>query len=414
MSSGASAVGDEFAFIGSCNLENLEKLESDFQGYLYVCTDANDVGIEGGFQEASGIFKYSRGAHVPFDPQALAFAVPKVTADEIDINEIWLAAVRQYAAFEQALDALPRPVLVHCASGRRASCIIDVYNAVKKGTPFKAMIDSSVMRWHGSANMMQWAQTVIDAFQLRSLPATSDRSLLFRQTYEKESSTYSYLLAEQNSKEAILIDPVLETVERDRALVERLGLKLKYVVNTHVHADHITGSGKLKTIFEGGDEYSENALQSVISASSQAQSDIQLTHGDSLSFGDRKLYTVSTPGHTDGCMTFILDDLSACFTGDALLVGGCGRTDFQQGSSDSLFESVHSQIFSLPDSTIVYPAHDYLGNTSSTVGIERLTNPRLGGGKSVEEFRGIMANLDLPRPKKMDASVPANMVCGLN
>lgn len=406
-------LGDEFAFMGECSSATLEDLEQNFQGYLYLCTDSGDVGVNpGGFQDACEVFKYSRGAHVAFDPSALAFAVPKVTADELDINEIWLAAVRQYAAFEQALDALPRPVLVQCKSGRRASCVIDTYRAVKSGTPFKTLIDSNVMRWHGSANMMHWSETVINAFQLRALPSMSERSLIFRQLFEHESSTYTYLIAEQSSKEAILIDPVLETVARDQALVERLGLKLKYVINTHVHADHITGTGKLKEIFVG-DEIGEGAAKSAIAAVSQATCDVPLAHGDSLNIGNRRLVAVATPGHTDGCMTYILDDLSACFTGDALLIGGCGRTDFQQGSSDTLYDSVKKQIFSLPDSTIVYPAHDYKGNMSSTVGVERTTNPRLGGDKTLEEFRSIMANLNLPKPKKLDTSLPANMVCGV-
>lgn len=407
-------IGEEYGFMGACSLEVLEtQVEPAFQGYMYLCTDSGDVGVEsGGFQDASEVFKFSRGAHVPFDPQALAFSVPKVTADEVEVNEIWLAAVRQYADFEKALDALPRPVVIQCKSGRRASCVLDTYKAVKSGTPFKTMIDNSVMQWHGSANMRQWSETVINAFQLKALPPASERSLILRQLFEHESSTFTYLLAEQNSKEAILIDPVLETVARDQALVERLGLKLKYVINTHVHADHITGTGKLKQIF-AGDEIGEGAAKSAIASVSQAACDVPLAHGDSLTFGDRKLIAVSTPGHTDGCMTFILDDLSACFTGDALLIGGCGRTDFQQGSSNTLYGSVQKQILSLPDSTLVYPAHDYKGETSSTVGVERASNPRLGGGKTLEEFRSIMANLDLPKPKKLDVSLPANMACGV-
>ncbi|CAJ1062792.1 persulfide dioxygenase ETHE1%2C mitochondrial [Xyrichtys novacula] len=228
--------------------------------------------------------------------------------------------------------------------------------------------------------------------------------LFFRQLFEAESSTYTYLLADSDTKEAVLIDPVLETIERDLKLIHELGLDLKVAVNTHCHADHITSTGLMKKRLVG--------LKSAISKFSGASADIHLLAGDKITFGKHYLTVRETPGHTDGCVSLVTDDQSMVFTGDALLIRGCGRTDFQQGCPKKLYQSVHQQIFSLPDQCLVYPAHDYLGQTASTVGEERRFNPRLT--KSEDEFVNIMDNLNLPKPKKIDISVPANLVCGVH
>ncbi|KAM7267157.1 hypothetical protein ACFE04_009323 [Oxalis oulophora] len=235
--------------------------------------------------------------------------------------------------------------------------------------------------------------------------------LLFRQLFEKDSSTYTYLLADLShpDKPALLIDPVDKTVDRDLTLINDLGLKLIYAINTHVHADHVTGTGLLKTRAPG--------VKSVISKASCSKADIFVNHGDKLVFGHLCLEVRATPGHTLGCVTYVTGDAPnhpktrMAFTGDALLIRGCGRTDFQGGSSDQLYESVHSQIFTLPADTLIYPAHDYRGFAVSTVGEEKQYNPRLT--KDKETFKGIMANLNLPYPKMIDVAVPANMVCGL-
>ncbi|KAL2084081.1 hypothetical protein ACEWY4_019599 [Coilia grayii] len=230
------------------------------------------------------------------------------------------------------------------------------------------------------------------------------KGLLFRQLFESSSSTYTYLLADSDSKEAVLIDPVLETVDRDIKLIDELGLSLKVAVNTHCHADHITGTGLLKKRLFG--------LKSAISKLSGATADILLSEGDSITFGKHCLTVRETPGHTDGCVTLVAGDQSMAFTGDALLIRGCGRTDFQQGCSKRLYESVHGRIFTLPDHCLIYPAHDYKGQTVSTVEEEKKYNPRLT--KTLEEFVDIMNNLNLPKPKKIDIAVPANLVCGLH
>lgn len=235
--------------------------------------------------------------------------------------------------------------------------------------------------------------------------------LLFRQLFEKDSSTYTYLLADvaHPDKPALLIDPVDKTVDRDLNLVKELGLKLFYVINTHVHADHVTGTGLIKTKVPG--------VKSIISKASNSKADLFIEAGDNIYFGNLFLEVRATPGHTLGCVTYVTGDRPdqpqprMAFTGDALLMRGCGRTDFQGGSSHQLYHSVHSQIFTLPKNTLVYPAHDYKGFTVSTVGEEMLYNPRLT--KDEETFKTIMENLNLPYPKMIDIAVPANMVCGL-
>ncbi|WKA12963.1 hypothetical protein VitviT2T_030304 [Vitis vinifera] len=234
--------------------------------------------------------------------------------------------------------------------------------------------------------------------------------LLFRQLFEKESSTYTYLLADVShpDKPALLIDPVDRTVDRDLSLVKDLGLKLIYAINTHVHADHITGTGLIKT--------KAPAVKSIISKASNSKADILVQSGDKIYFGDLFLEVRATPGHTVGCVTYVTGEgpeqpqPRMAFTGDAVLIRGCGRTDFQGGSSETLYKSVHSQIFTLPKDALIYPAHDYRGFTVSTVGEEMLYNPRLT--KDEETFKNIMANLNLAYPKMIDIAVPANMVCG--
>lgn len=229
--------------------------------------------------------------------------------------------------------------------------------------------------------------------------------LKMRQLFDDESSTYTYLVWDEETKSGVLIDPVDTQVERDIKAAEEEGVNIIYGINTHAHADHITGTGILKTKVKG--------LKSIISKASKAQADISITPGQKIIFGNRYLSVRSTPGHTEGCVSYVTDDESMVFTGDALLIQGCGRTDFQGGSASVLFDSVHSQLFTLPDECIVYPAHDYKGRFSSTIEKEKTTNPRLGGGKTKEEFTEIMNNLNLSYPKKIDVAVPANMRCGV-
>ena len=228
--------------------------------------------------------------------------------------------------------------------------------------------------------------------------------LIFRQLFDPLSSTYTYLLADGTSREAILIDPVFEQVAREIALIEELGLKLCMTVETHVHADHVTGAWLLR-----------RRLKSRIAVSARAAvqgADIEFEEGERLSFGNRFLSIMATPGHTDGCSSFVLDDQSMAFTGDCLLIRGCGRTDFQQGDPTAMNRSVHDKLFALPDQCLLYPGHDYRGSTVTSVAEEKLYNPRLGGDIGLDDFTGYMRNLGLPHPNRIDIAVPANLRCG--
>ena len=229
--------------------------------------------------------------------------------------------------------------------------------------------------------------------------------MLFRQLFDRDSCTYSYLLADAETGEAVLIDPVRELVERDEQVLKELGLTLKYTLETHVHADHVTGSGLLRQRL---------GSQSVVARAGGAPcADVLVDHGDRIEVGSLSLEVRRTPGHTDGCVVFVDHAGRRVFTGDTLLIRGCGRTDFQQGSAEALYQSVNEQIFTLPDDFAVYPGHDYKGRTSSTVQEEKRHNTRLGNGKTLAEFQVIMDNLKLAHPKKIDLAVPANIQCGL-
>ncbi len=228
--------------------------------------------------------------------------------------------------------------------------------------------------------------------------------LVFRQLFDPTSSTYTYLLGCSVSREAVLIDPVFEQVRRDAALIGELGLQLKWTLDTHVHADHVTGAWLLKQKLG-----SSIALSAAAGASGV---DRQLGDGDRVEFGRRSLEVRATPGHTNGCVTYVLDDESMAFTGDCIMIRGSGRTDFQQGDPRALYRSVRSRIFSLPETCLLYPAHDYRGLTATSVAEEKKFNPRLGGEVGEGDYVGYMKNLDLPHPKKIDEAVPANLRCG--
>ncbi|RKI53583.1 MBL fold metallo-hydrolase [Corallococcus sp. AB049A] len=224
--------------------------------------------------------------------------------------------------------------------------------------------------------------------------------MLFRQLFDSESSTYTYLVGDASTRQAVLIDPVLEQVERDLKLVGELGLVLTHVFDTHVHADHVTASGTLRE---------RTHCQVVAGAGGAECADLQVRHGDTVHVGPCAFQVLATPGHTDDSVSYLLGD--RVFTGDALMVRGNGRTDFQNGSAGQLYDSITRVLFQLPDATLVYPGHDYHGHTSTSIGEEKRHNPRLAG-RSREEFIRVMAGLNLPRPRKIDVAVPANRACG--
>jgi sulfur dioxygenase len=228
-------------------------------------------------------------------------------------------------------------------------------------------------------------------------------SLIFRPLFEPESSTYTYLLADSSTREAVIIDAVDTTKKRDITLINELGLTLKYIIETHIHADHITSSCPLKTQFK-------NAKIVLSEANGVDCADILVKNGDILTFGEYAIRAVATPGHTQGCMSFVIGD--KVFTGDALLIRSCGRCDFQGGSAATLFDSI-SALFTLPNDTYVYPAHDYEGRTLSAIGEEKRLNQMIGGGVDKSEFIRRVNALDLSLPAKIQIAVPANQMCGL-
>lgn len=229
------------------------------------------------------------------------------------------------------------------------------------------------------------------------------KEIIFHQLFEKESSTYTYLLADIDTREAILIDPVLEMIERDLNLLKELNLHLKLVLDTHVHADHVTASGELRK--RTGAKIGLGSFYEITCP------DLFLDDGDVLEVGGISIKAIHTPGHTVGCLTYLINDM--IFTGDALLIRGCGRTDFQGGSSEKLYHSVREKLFSLPERTVVYPGHDYKGFSRSSIAEEMHFNPRLKLEISKEAFVEIMANLKLAHPKKILEAVPANQQCGI-
>lgn len=222
------------------------------------------------------------------------------------------------------------------------------------------------------------------------------------QLFDPASSTYTYVLFDEASREALIIDPVDDQLERDLGVLRQYGLKLVWTVETHAHADHVTSAAQLAE--HAGARTAAPAGCQIATAS------VQLEHGQELRFGGEVLRALHTPGHTGGSMCYVWRD--HVFTGDTLLIQGCGRTDFQSGSASALYRSITQVLFALPDATTVWPGHDYQGRTHSTIGDERATNPRLAG-KTEAEFVAIMDNLNLPRPRRIDEAVPRNLKSGL-
>ncbi|MCC7460097.1 MAG: MBL fold metallo-hydrolase [Proteobacteria bacterium] len=227
--------------------------------------------------------------------------------------------------------------------------------------------------------------------------------MIFRQLFDSETSTYTYILADSDEKEGVIIDPVIENLDRDLQTIQELGIKLKWILDTHVHADHITAAYAIKE--KTGAKIGMGVGTNVSCA------DRLFKEGEEVTFGDYQLKVIATPGHTNGCTSYYLKDYCV-FTGDTLLIRGCGRTDFQEGSSESLFDNVREKLFKLPDSTLVYPAHDYKGRMSSSIGEEKQFNPRLKLSNSKDQFVDMMSNLNLDEPKNMHKAVPANVNCG--
>ena len=369
-------------YFGKVNEEDVAPLHANNSSFLFLCHPSEDE-LHPSFMEAMGDKPHHR---VPFRSLGARHI------DSWDVDQM-LAALDEVSSTEGN-------TMIICKSGARASSLLTIHHALKNNLSAEEALAWAKEHELPLFNFTKLVEITYSHIKRRQNPSP----LLFRQLFEGETCTYTYLLADRETGDAILIDPVLETVERDLSVIEDLGLNLMYGLNTHCHADHVTGTGELKKRVP--------SMQSVIAEASGAQADKLVVAGDRIEFGQRYVEVRSTPGHTNGCVTYVLDDRTMCFTGDALLVRGCGRTDFQQGNSETLYNSVHSEILSLAPDCVVYPAHDYKGRTSSTVGEEKALNPRLT--KDLDEFVEIMDNLDLAYPKKIDVSLPLNLMCGVH
>lgn len=230
--------------------------------------------------------------------------------------------------------------------------------------------------------------------------------MIFKQLFEADSCTYTYLIACKDTGKTLLIDPVLDTVERDIDVISKMGLKLDFTLDTHLHADHLTGSRKLKAL-----------VSSTICGPAMDQlpcTDVGVEEGQVFNVGNIQVHPLYTPGHTDTHHAYMIETplQTMLFTGDALLIDACGRTDFQSGDAGQLYDSIQSKFFSLADETLIYPGHDYEGRMVSCIGQEKRRNPRLILGTGRDEFVSLMASLELPYPRKIDFAVPGNSLCG--
>jgi len=332
----------------------------------------------------------------------LPFFPPKVTAERVE-------------EIEAALDSLPRPLMLQCKSGNRAGAAMLLWLARRRGYSVQSAVQLATdmdlkffTRCAVCGPVREWVMEQLPK-QGDAHPSVLDTTAgvaVVQQLFDPDTSTLTYVIGCRSSGEAVLIDPVLEQKDRDLNTLDELGFTLKYVINTHCHADHVTSGGAIRK--------ERPAVKTIIAAASGASADQHVGHGDSVAFGELQLEVRATPGHTDGCVSYVLrvpEQPPMVFTGDALLIRGCGRCDFQQGDAGRLHDSVHAQILSLPPETLIYPGHDYKGRSVSTVAEEKQFNPRLT--KTREDFVELMANLGLPYPKRIDVAVTANMVCGV-
>lgn len=316
----------------------------------------------------------------------------------------------QAEAILDALDRLPRPLVLQCASGNRAGAALTLWMARQRrlsaGAAAALAERLQLKFWVNCAACSPMREWLLKQLPTDGPTPAAKEGHCVRQLFDPVSCTYTYIIGCHATGQAALIDPVLEMKDRDLQVLNEMGFELAYVLNTHCHADHITSGGAIRK--------ERPHVHTVISEASGARADIKVKDGDAINVGEVKMQVIATPGHTDGCVTFLLQPSvgpAMVFTGDALLIQGCGRTDFQQGNSSTLYHSVHSRIFTLPEDTLVYPGHDYKGRLVSTVREEKLHNPRLT--RPLEEFVQIMADLNLPYPKQIDVAVPANMLCGV-
>mmetsp|Transcript_16097 Transcript_16097/g.35350 ORF Transcript_16097/g.35350 Transcript_16097/m.35350 type:complete len:421 (+) Transcript_16097:93-1355(+) len=382
------AIPGDVLLAGNLPRDVVAQLAQQCKGWVYM-NEADDPNFHRAEIEAAG----AKCLVIPYAP-------PKISAERV-------------AEFEAALDDMPRPLMLQCKSGNRAGAGMLLWLAHRRGysaqSAVQLAVDCNLKFYTNCATcgpVREWLVEQLPKGGDTILYPTSADSVVVEQLFDPDTSTFTYIIGCRSSGDAVLLDPVLEQKERDLSIIEELGFRLKYVMNTHCHADHVTSGGMIRKQLPD--------VKTVISEASSAKADLYVKHGDEVAFGELKLEVRATPGHTDGCVTYVLrapNQTPMCFTGDALLIRGCGRTDFQQGNAGMLWDKVHEQIFSLPPETLVYPGHDYKGRSVSTVDEEKRFNPRLT--QTREEFIKLMDGLGLPYPKRIDVAVPANLVCGV-
>eukprot|EP01067_Filipodium_phascolosomae_P006934 Filipodium_phascolosomae@DN532_c0_g1_i1.p1 len=358
--------------------------EGYYKSLLFMFTKEEEVFNPKEICEKHGV----QFSHIPTDITKLSFAMADRLVDEIN--------------------RLPRPCLVQCEGAIRAGSAAMM--AFLKNNPDMSMEEllefekDTEILYYDYPMFPPWVHNYLKAHTLQLVPDVPG-GVWFRQLFDINTWTYTYILADPVSREAIIIDPVLEEVPRDVDLINQNGLKLVAAINTHVHADHVTGTGCLKKSFEGFDTILG------LDAKPFAVADRYAGHGQKIYFGDRYVEARNTPGHTPACISLVLDNHTKIFTGDALFVNGCGRTDLPGGCAETLYNSINREIFALPEACTIYPAHDYKGNLCSSVGMEKRYNPRTNLGKA--GFVEFMNNLKLQLPQKVEEAVRMNMEDGV-
>lgn len=345
------------ALAGEVTHEDFEFIVGTFRGFLYIATEYEDGNMK---------------------RELLSDLSSNLEIAQIPINfhdSLWHQkgshvykgmSIETYHRFSSALESLPKPLLISCSDSRRASAVYAAYDAVHNNLRMSKVVQISKSRnlkYLMHAGLLHWVEVVVSCL-------SNKNKLVFRQLFDPATGSCTYLLADKETKDACLIDPVVDCSSRDLDLLDQLNLRLQCIIETHVHSDHISGSKQLKKLF--------TTASTITCKNSGVESDTYVENEGMIQFGGRYLVCRKTPGHTQSCCSYVMDDFSAVFTGDALFVRGCGRVDYQGGSTQSLFHSIHDVLFKLPSNCKVYPGHDYEGLRESTVGEERVYNSRFG------------------------------------
>eukprot|EP00916_Digyalum_oweni_P015779 GHVL01025915.1.p1 GENE.GHVL01025915.1~~GHVL01025915.1.p1 ORF type:complete len:396 (+),score=92.35 GHVL01025915.1:31-1218(+) len=369
---------EKIGYIGKCKKSEVCKIihENKIKSLLYLCTSDEDQQIPSDVCNENGVeFK-----HYPISNN--------------NLNTV------SASALEGLIGSMPKPILIQCKTGRRASAAACIYAASQGYDEIY-----KTLNFIDKPDLVKWVRSYIYGKKI-------NKNNSFIQLFDSKSSTYTYIISCINTRECIIIDPVKNQIERDLNILSKYSLKPKYAINTHIHADHITGTGDLKRIL---------GVPTVIGKlSTKAKSDMYVGEGEKLYFGNSYITVIETPGHTSGCISLLLDDESKIFTGDCLLIGGCGRADFVGGDSNILYDSINKILKNVDSECYVYPGHNYEGILYSTIYEENVYNKRVrkfinmkSEIISEDEFVGIMNNLNITKPHGYEDIVKANFENGV-